>query len=990
MGQRLAWLALAGLASLTACESFKAETFGEVTVGQPQVFSRERLLNERLDDIAWLDQQLARPFEQGMQGIRDFREASAIAVGIRLDIDQAKTRLAAIDTEQGASQRGRDEEIADLEHKIQIVELKKKLAAAEKATEPSAPASGAASAPADLSKVNEALADINRKLGEIEQKLKPAAQRVEAKSLFANSQDRLVNPATAERSSAQMTNRDTFEDEFANRNNIQTRKRERLLDDTHDLSGYTLYEMKFDATITPGDNTRQKALVEITIDPETLAPAKYVSQGFIDRLIHRTQEDANLLIARAHLRLAAGRLSRVWRDRVLADGIEFETDCGKNALVGRTAPSVANAMPRARPLLVERVGRGQALDESKADDAAAALLGRCFATRYVAKRLQLALGKYFKFDIEWRNKSGPGLDDVPLIKVTSLPGDQTRSALVKELERLQGSLRPWVATVEPKEYAQNHSEVSSENKIRQFSLALAASSGPGRSGGADADFFNQQQELLHAIRRQPLASSFASGGDKFGWVLGPKFEIRKGKAVFVHSTARYTFGASLVVPGWFSSIKLKACGHWIDSSGARSGTLKPFGKSCDATVEVNLPHSHRPLLHALMDSQQDLFNAPEIYMLPQARMVGGAATLRAMPDACVVAPDKSCEQTLVIEGRELWRNPAVFVGHQKADRVDLLPSMRGVIATFNALRMPAAAAGSSVKAQDLFVTTSTGEDRLEASVFVLPLNTTVPKPFARPAATYLDAATPLEIAFVYPPSAFPVAYTEVSVRVRKVGAKTWTILPGDVQQSLGRLALKVDDPVKAGLPDAPAELELDLAFRFSPGEDWVSMVPPAARSVGYFKNPVDREIDFAGVPELSFADSEQYGDKQRQKLREALRFALPKDEAALLRVYPGLADAMAQRGGIVRLTLQRSEGEPPIALTMERVVVKGKALLQPALVSLANKDGAIVARDEVVQTFAAALSFGRTNGNSTLLPLDPPVEISVTGRKKPAPPKTPS
>jgi hypothetical protein len=312
--------------------------------------------------------------------------------------------------------------------------------------------------------------------------------------------------------------------------------------------------------------------------------------------------------------------------------------------------------------------------------------------------------------------------------------------------------------------------------------------------------------------------------------------------------------------------------------------------------------------------------------------------------------------------------------------------MRGVVATFNALRMPAAAPGSGAKAQDLFVTTSTGEDRLDASVLVLPLSSTVPKPFARPAASYLDATTPLEIAFAYPPSAFPRAYTEVSARVRKAGTTAWATLPGEPQQSLGRLAFKVDDPAKAGVPEAPAELELDLAFRFSPGEDWVSMVPPAARHVGYFKNPADREIDFAGVSELSFADSEQYGDKQRQKLREALRFALPKDEGALMRVYPGLADAMAQRGGTVCLSLQRSEAEPAIALTMERIVVKGKALLQPALVSLANKDSAIVARDEGVQTFAVALSFRRGGGDWIALPLDAPAEISVTGRKKPTPP----
>ena len=161
---------------------------------------------------------------------------------------------------------------------------------------------------------------------------------------------------------------------------------------------------------------------------------------------------------------------------------------------------------------------------------------------------------------------------------------------------------------------------------------------------------------------------------------------------------------------------------------------------------------------------------------------------------------------------------------------------------------------------------------------------------------------------------------------------------------------------------------------------------PGSHHVSYFKNPADREIAFAGVHDLSFAASEQFSDKQRQTLREALRFTLPKDESMLLRAYPGLTDAMAQRGGSVRLALQRSEAEPPIAVTMERVIVKGKAQLRPALVSLANKDAAIVPRDEAVQTFVATLSYRRGNGEWIALPLDEPVELTITGRKKSQPP----
>ena len=135
----------------------------------------------------------------------------------------------------------------------------------------------------------------------LEEKLKRAAQNPDAKSLFSGSQEGLLNPTSAELSTASLTNRDQFEDEFAFRDAVHARKRERVLDDTHDLAGLTLYEMKFDAAITPGDNARQKALIEIQMDPEPLEPSEYGTPGFIER-----QRDSTLYILAPWLWLGAG------------------------------------------------------------------------------------------------------------------------------------------------------------------------------------------------------------------------------------------------------------------------------------------------------------------------------------------------------------------------------------------------------------------------------------------------------------------------------------------------------------------------------------------------------------------------------------------------------------------------------------------------------------------------------------------------------------
>ena len=154
--------------------------------------------------------------------------------------------------------------------------------------------------------------------------------------------------------------------------------------------------------------------------------------------------------------------------------------------------------------------------------------------------------------------------------------------------------------------------------------AAGASDGKGGSAQASAESYRQAQSLAQAIKRQPLAASFVRGNDRFGWVLGPKYEITGGKPSFVQATSRYTFTASVAVPGWFSQIKLKGCGHWVEADGRPSAEFALFGSNetdpagCSREVVVRLPHSHRAVFHALMDSSFDLFADPEIYLLLDA------------------------------------------------------------------------------------------------------------------------------------------------------------------------------------------------------------------------------------------------------------------------------------------------------------------------------------------------------------------------------------
>src|SRR3954468_12776147 len=76
-------------------------------------------------------------------------------------------------------------------------------------------------------------------------------------------------------------------------------------------------------------------------------------------------------------------------------------------------------------------------------------------------------------------------------------------------------------------------------------------------------------------------------------------------------------------------------------------------------------------------------------------------------------------QTILIRGAELWRNPQVYVGDQRASFVEVLPDMRGLLATFDKLSMPPAI-GSAPQRLNLTVITSGGLSVLSDTVTLIP------------------------------------------------------------------------------------------------------------------------------------------------------------------------------------------------------------------------------------------------------------------------------
>ncbi len=64
----VALLLVFGWTGLPYLSSFKGSTYGLIYIDTPEVYTRERLVNDRFQQDAWLRRQLNREVEFGVQG----------------------------------------------------------------------------------------------------------------------------------------------------------------------------------------------------------------------------------------------------------------------------------------------------------------------------------------------------------------------------------------------------------------------------------------------------------------------------------------------------------------------------------------------------------------------------------------------------------------------------------------------------------------------------------------------------------------------------------------------------------------------------------------------------------------------------------------------------------------------------------------------------------------------------------------------------------
>jgi hypothetical protein len=242
----------------------EGKTYGDIVVGMPRVSTRERLINDRLEEEAWLQSQLRETDSKqfGVQGKSDVRTFRGITARAGVNANSRAVALAREANDQALEDARRQRELKSLDYQIALLKKQKDLAdagsnpgAASSSYYPGTPVTPSAttaSTPSVSEKVTEALKQQSAMIDALGKQLDLAGRDATRRS---DPQDATVSASPI----------DEFRDRLAYREEIRSEIIQSALDDSHDLAQNTLYRLSFDTTILPGPDTSAWAVIGLTM-----------------------------------------------------------------------------------------------------------------------------------------------------------------------------------------------------------------------------------------------------------------------------------------------------------------------------------------------------------------------------------------------------------------------------------------------------------------------------------------------------------------------------------------------------------------------------------------------------------------------------------------------------------------------------------------------------------------------------------------------------
>lgn len=943
------------LLPLTAC-SMLFDTYGVVKVSRPLVFTRERLVNERLREQYWLESKLKEPFRHEFQGMIDQRSFAGLYAKMQANFDPLGGRLNDAILRQQTNAIKQERSLSNLDHQIRTLhaqaqidkiseEMKTKTFDPSYTEPPRQPS-------AEIPGVSKTLLDEElRKRDEEIKQLSDNIKQLEGGAIKGD-EFRVPDPSEAEETRAKLTALERLNDEKAFRDAVISLMREKQLDDTHDLFGWTLYDLKFDISLIPGQNTSDYAEIDLQIAKAEelftdyadfrLAYAEWlrvlqdeISQEAISQQIRASNNGVTLEKLSGWLfnldqyeKVLERRMTRI-RDVRLRDSPLNER---QNELYMKAIADLEERREgikeKCRDPLLNFPKQGEQIENWNYSIACAVQAKYIVALSSDWGGLMVDIhdpvptispdGKFYfstigeiNPEIQLRSdnphqQSDPDGRFLFLAKVRDVKNQ--RSLLTSAVTT--GGMEPYVASIEPKEYVQNISDVAAREQLTNMVLALSASLPNGIGGEAYSQYVERSQEFLHAIQRQPLAIAFNSPhNNKFGWILGPRFTILKsalpyGKSAvaFRHSPIRHSFAVSVGLPSYQGFLCLNGSYSWINEKGVKSAgpfelwhnpQLAPI---CPKnSVYVPLARNMRGLTKAFLtlNGQKSETRSPQIHPISQPNK-GNLFFLE----------NGKSNQALLIRGKDLWRNPQVFVGSVKATNVEVLPDMEGILAHFGTGSFLMQGGEDNGKL-DLTVVTSGGMDTIRKAIQIGKGIARSPRGLVM--SQFAIKGEPLSIRIFDMPQNFH----SLKASARPKDSRTFYPINTDFNKNGEefKLSLNIDD---SSWGTKVQELVLKIEYKGSPQDDSIDITQEGKPFV-YFPS---KEKSQPSLKTNQIEVTRKLTSKSVEIKQSELLLEIPPDDLPLFyKAYPGLQSALGS--GTARLRF-RSKGRDfiePLLLT---------------------------------------------------------------------------
>lgn len=263
-------------------------------------------------------------------------------------------------------------------------------------------------------------------------------------------------------------------------------------------------------------------------------------------------------------------------------------------------------------------------------------------------------------------------------------------------------------SVNPKQSIERISDVVAQEVANLIDLKMGISDDRA-TAALGTDVKRSMNALTHAIRRKPIIVGYAdrmrSKEDNvnkavFGWLIGPRFQ---SDHTYRHVPVQNALSALVSLPASWPSVKIKVDTTWLRQDNSED-------KYQSYEYHIRLPGDFEKLTDSIRERgiNTRFGTGPEIdeHNLDEI-------TLRIGEEASILIP-----------GRNLWRSTVVTVGAQSSHMITVLPNMEGIIAHFKKIKSPS---GKNLKGDEtpviVRVWTSEGVTRLTKPAMIISTNT---------------------------------------------------------------------------------------------------------------------------------------------------------------------------------------------------------------------------------------------------------------------------